>query len=242
VATLHVKEGGAVHRGALLVTLAGRSQLEAAVAESHGRIAVARSRLEQVKAGVRKADVSAQSAEIARLEANLQNLRSELNRYETLRRTDDVTASDVETRRTAVVVAERSLDQARHRLDSLRDVPQGDIGVAQAQVDAAVLEEQRARREFELSQVYAPMASWSESEPGCSPPPFRSACARAGKPAFPPDLRIRSPFFQILRRKCTMAARTSLPWLRTLCAPFCQSCVPPGKRSVRRRGPSARGI
>src|SRR5437764_8396737 len=50
VEALYVKEGAHVHRGTLLATVTGRSQLQAALGEAQAQTAVARRRLEQVKA------------------------------------------------------------------------------------------------------------------------------------------------------------------------------------------------
>jgi HlyD family secretion protein len=158
VESLQVKEGQWVGRGALLAILAGRSQLTAALAQARAQTAVARRRLEQIRAGSRKADLAAQQSEIARLGAVLQNAQAELRRYEALRRTDDVTASELDARSTALLVAQRALEQARHRLESLQEVPESDVRVAEAQVQAAIADEQRAGRDYELSAVYSPVA------------------------------------------------------------------------------------
>ena len=157
VESLHVKEGAHVNRGLLLATLAGREQLEAAVDAARAQTVVARRRLDQVRAGPKNADISAQQAEIARLEVNLDNLQTELRRAEALRSTDDVTESEVDAKRTAVLSTKSAVDQARQRLESLRDIPAGEIHVAEAQVDAASSEEARARRDYDMSAVYAPV-------------------------------------------------------------------------------------
>ena len=156
VENLYVKEGQRVRRGALIATLAGRGQLEASLQQAQARTAVAQRRIEQVKAGTKSAELAAQREEIARLEANLENAQSEFRRYDTLRRTGDVTASELEARRTAVQVAQHAVEEAKHRLDGLGDVPPGDIHLAEAQLQAAITDELHARREYELSSVYAP--------------------------------------------------------------------------------------
>src|SRR5437763_1763451 len=91
VKALYIKEGASVRRGQKLAILEGREQLEAAVHQAEAQIAVARRRLEQVKAGPKIGDVAAQQAEIARLSAAWENARAEFQRYEALRRTDDIT-------------------------------------------------------------------------------------------------------------------------------------------------------
>src|SRR5437016_3400312 len=69
VESLKVREGDEVRRGQALAVFVGRANLEASVAQAQAQIAKARRRVEQVKAGVRKPDLAAQQAEIARLEA-----------------------------------------------------------------------------------------------------------------------------------------------------------------------------
>jgi HlyD family secretion protein len=156
VESLKVQEGDDVHQGQALAVFVGRANLEASVAQAQAQVAKARLRVEQVKAGARKPDLAAQKADIARLEAEAQHARTELRRYEALRATDDVTVAEVEARRTAVQVGEFAVEAARHRLESMQVVPDTDIRVAEADLAEAEANEQRARREFEASTIYAP--------------------------------------------------------------------------------------
>ena len=156
VESLKVQEGDDVRRGQALAVFVGRANLEANVAQAQAQTAKARLRVEQVKAGVRKSDLAAQQAEIARLEAEAQHARTELSRYEALRATDDVTVAEVEARRNAVQVSEFAVEAARHRLESMQEVPDTDVRVAEADLAEAEANEQRARRDFEASTIYAP--------------------------------------------------------------------------------------
>ncbi|MGA2217769.1 MAG: efflux RND transporter periplasmic adaptor subunit [Terracidiphilus sp.] len=156
VESLKVREGDEVRKGQALAVFVGKTNLEAGVAQAQAQSAKARLRVEQVRAGVRKPDLAAQQAEIARLEAEAQNARTELRRYEALRATDDVTVAEVEARRTAVQVSEFAVEAARHRLESMGEVPDTDIRMAEADLTEAEANEQRARSEFEASTIYAP--------------------------------------------------------------------------------------
>lgn len=156
VESLKVREGDEVHKGQALAVFVGKANLEAGVAQAQAQSAKARLRVEQVKAGTRKPDLAAQQAEIARLEAEAQNARTELRRYEALRVTDDVTVAEVEARRTAAQVSEFAVEAARHRLESMQEVPDTDIRLAEADLTEAEANEQRARSEFEASTIYAP--------------------------------------------------------------------------------------
>jgi HlyD family secretion protein len=156
VESLKVREGDDVRRGQPLAVFVGRINLEASVAQAQAQIAKARRRVEQVKAGIRKPDLAAQQAEIDRLGAEVQHARTELRRYEALRASDDVTVAEVEARRSAIQVGEFAVQAARHRLESMQEVPDTDIRVAEADLAAAEANEQRARRDFEVSTIYAP--------------------------------------------------------------------------------------
>jgi len=156
VEKLKVREGDEVHQGQALAVFVGRTNLEAGVAEAQAQVAKAHHRVEQVKAGARKPDLAAQQAEIARLEAELQHAKTELRRAEALRATDDVTVAEVEARRNAVQVSEFAVEEARHRLDSMQEVPDSDVRLAEADLAEAEANELRVRREFEASTIYAP--------------------------------------------------------------------------------------
>jgi len=156
VESLKVREGDDVRRGQALAVFVGRANLQASLEQAEAQIAKARRRVEQVKAGVRKPDLAAQQAEIARLETEVQHARTELRRYEALRATDDVTVAEVEARRNAVQVGEFAVEAARHRLESMQVVPDTDVRLAEADLAEAEANEQRARRDFEVSTIYAP--------------------------------------------------------------------------------------
>jgi len=156
VESLKVREGDEVRRGQALAIFVGRTNLEASVALAQAQTAKARRRVDQVKAGASQPDVAVQQAEIARLEAEAQHARTELRRYEALRATDDVTVSEVDARRNAAQVAQFAVDAASHRLESLQKAPDTDIRLAEADLTAAEANEQRARRDFEASTIYAP--------------------------------------------------------------------------------------
>ncbi len=53
-------------------------------------------------------------------------------------------------------LSEFAVEAARHRLESMQEVPDTDIRVAEADLAEAEANEQRARRDFEVSTIYAP--------------------------------------------------------------------------------------
>ncbi len=156
VESLKVHEGEDVRRGQARAVVVGRSNLEASVAQAQAQTAKARLRVEQLKAGGSQPDVAAQQAELSRLEAEAKHARTELSRYEALRATDDVTVSEVEARRTAVQTADFAVEAARHRLEGIEQAPDSDIRIAEADLAQAEANEQRARRDFAASTIYAP--------------------------------------------------------------------------------------
>ncbi|HKE29368.1 MAG TPA: efflux RND transporter periplasmic adaptor subunit [Bryobacteraceae bacterium] len=152
-----VREGDNVRRGAVLALLSGQEQLGAALEQAKAQTAVAKARLDQVRAGVRKADLAAQQSEIARIEAKMESAQAEFRRYDVLRKSDDVTASELDARRAGAIVAERELEESRRRLQSLEEVPASDVKLAEAQLEASAAAEMRAQRELEMTVVRAPV-------------------------------------------------------------------------------------
>ena len=159
VKELRVKEQDRVRAGQLLAILDGKDQLQAAVDQCRARAAVARSRLAQVKAGAKDADLSAQRAEVSRLEASLENAEAEYKRYAQLRKTDDVTVSDLNAKQTAAVGAQHLLAEAQAKLKSMSEIRPADVDLAEAELRAALADEVKARRDYESSLVYAPVAA-----------------------------------------------------------------------------------
>jgi HlyD family secretion protein len=156
VEQLSVKAGDHLHRGDLIATFVGRQQLAAAYAEAKAQAEVARRRLEQAKGGAKKSDLAAEQAEVARLEAALANAKNELARFEALHKSGDVTASDLDTHRTAAEAAQDAVDAASQRLESMKSAGPNEIRIAEAQVQQADADEQRALNDYQVTAVYAP--------------------------------------------------------------------------------------
>ncbi len=72
VAALKVKPGDTVNQGQVVAILDVRDQLDAAMVEARSQVAIAQTRLAQVKAGTKVSEINAQNAEIARIEAEVQ--------------------------------------------------------------------------------------------------------------------------------------------------------------------------
>ncbi len=72
VAQLEVKRGDRVEVGQVIAVLDSRDRLQAALQRSKTQVQVAQARLDQVKAGAKQGAINAQSAEIERLNAELE--------------------------------------------------------------------------------------------------------------------------------------------------------------------------
>lgn len=155
---LLVKQGDRVQAGQLLAVLDGRPKLEAAALQADAEVLVARRRLDQVKAGAKPDDRTAQQAEVTRWEAAAENARRENQRYQKLYETHDVPAADLDDKRTAMETTERTLEAARAKLRSLSTVRPQDVAMAESELQAAVATAKEARANLDSTQVHAPVA------------------------------------------------------------------------------------
>lgn len=153
---LLVKPGEHVKQGQLLAVLDGRAKLEAAAAEADAEALVGRRRLEQVKAGAKPEDRSAQQAEVVRLEAAAGHAQREYQRYQKLYDTHDVTTADLDDKRTAMETLQGEMESARAKLRSLAAVRPQDIAMAESQLQAALAASREAHAALDSTQVRAP--------------------------------------------------------------------------------------
>lgn len=158
VAALRARENGTVTAGQVLAVLRGSERLEAAIREAEARVAASRKRLEQAQDAPRSVEVPAHEAEVARLDAALTHARTELARYETLRKTDDVSAAEVADKKAATVSAEHALEEARRRTRTLTDIRPVTVEVARAELDVAVAAVARLSADRDTYFVRAPAA------------------------------------------------------------------------------------
>lgn len=93
VAELFVKQGDRVKAGQVIAILDSRARLQATLEEAKERVRVAQSRLAQVQAGAQVGEITAQKANIARLEAQL--------RTETMERQAEIARVEAELRNAA---------------------------------------------------------------------------------------------------------------------------------------------
>ena len=194
VEKLLVKQGDTVKAGQVVAILDSRDRLEASLAEAEEQVKVALSNLEVVKSGAkrgeinsqqaaiariaaqREGDIQAQQATIARLQMEVQNAQTESQRYEMLYTEGATNASLMDSKRLALAVAQRNLqeaqavinriqttrspelNEAQSTLDRISEVRTVDIFASQAQVDRAIASVQQAKAQLDLAYVRTPQA------------------------------------------------------------------------------------
>lgn len=191
---LRVERGDAVQAGEVIAVLAARDRLQAAVAQAESDVRVAEAKLAQVRAGAKQGELQAQSAEIkriaanqtaqiqaqqatiARLEAELGNAQTEANRYDLLYTEGAISASErdakvltLESARQNLANAQAELtrlqtsqtaelQRAQATLNQIAEVRPVDVQVAQAEVDRARASLHKAQADLEQVYVRSPQA------------------------------------------------------------------------------------
>lgn len=154
---LLVKEGQLVAPGQVIALLQSLPDLASAVKQADARVAVAQSRIAQLEAGARTGDVLALKSDLERLEIESNAARQELQREESLVRKDFVPRVQVDTARVKAEEAQRLLDAAHHRLESLTDVRDSDLNLAKAELASAEADRDRARVEESAGTIRSPV-------------------------------------------------------------------------------------
>ncbi|MFN6497389.1 MAG: ABC exporter membrane fusion protein [Nostoc sp. DedQUE01] len=131
VAKLFIKQGSWVHQGQIVAVIDSYYPRLAALEKAQKQVLVAQASLNQVKAGAKAGDISAQQATIARLEADLSgvisaqqattarleaeldNAESENQRYQQLYKVGAISASESETRRLQVKILQQQYKEAK---------------------------------------------------------------------------------------------------------------------------------
>lgn len=142
--------------GQILGVLDSWDTLEKALRQSEADVEVSRTRLAQLKAGAKPADLEALRMDIARWESEYQTSLSDQQRYEKLHDNQVISTADLDQKRLALERARRTLEAAKERLKSLEEVRQEDIDVRSAELAAAMTQVEHARAELERAIVRAP--------------------------------------------------------------------------------------
>ena len=157
VAELRVRRGDRVQAGQILAVLHNHQMASAAAAAAAGQVKVAEAALAQVRAGAKPDDIAALRASVAQREAELDNERPAYARAQTLFKQNTISATELETWQRRFTVAERALDEARHRLASIAEVRPVDVAYAERQVALARAQLASSEAQVEQSLLRAPI-------------------------------------------------------------------------------------
>jgi HlyD family secretion protein len=158
VELLRVEVGDRVGTGQELARLDTHTRRSAALAEAEARVAAARSRLDQIRAGAKPAELAAQRAVVARMESALGKAERDLTRAQSLAVRGVLTAEELDEKRSRWESARLELEQARATLESLSEVREVDVRLQECEILAAEAGASRARAELEAASVRAPIA------------------------------------------------------------------------------------
>jgi HlyD family secretion protein len=147
---LLVKEGDQVKKGQVIAILDSRDRLQAAYEQAQEDVKVAQAKLAITQAGAKKGEIAAQQAEIQRLtaqrqgdinaqeatvdrlESELQNAKTEYNRYEALYQSGAISTSQHDSKRLTLDTAQKSLQEARVVLNRIRSTSPAELNQAKA--------------------------------------------------------------------------------------------------------------
>lgn len=168
---LMIREGGEVKTGQVIAVMDSYDRLLASALQAQAQVQEAQTRVVQVQAGAKQAEIQAQQAqigarqaEIARRSAEFENAQREYQRYENLYKEGATSRSTLDQRRLTLETADGALRQAVKELEqaervkiSLVETRPVDIQQAQAQLQVAIANLQRAKAELETSAVRSPI-------------------------------------------------------------------------------------
>jgi HlyD family secretion protein len=157
VSRLMVHEGAQVRAGQAIAILDSQQASEVSLKQSEAKLAVAQVRLAQAKAGPKPGEVLSATAELARLEAELEQARSESDRYVRLVKSGDLAGSEAESKKLRVAMLTASIEAQRGRVQSLSEVRPADVDVAAAEVASAQADVARAKVAVEQAVVRSPI-------------------------------------------------------------------------------------
>jgi HlyD family secretion protein len=153
-----VKEGDGVQAGQL-VAIMQNEDLKAAVQRAEGELAVARSKLVEVRAGARVEEIKEATAAWEGAQAALQESGSQLKRYRDLRAQGMVSAATLDERQRAYDSARAGADQAEQRKRLLEAGPRPEtVSLYENQVRLAEAALGYNRRLLDKTYVRSPIA------------------------------------------------------------------------------------
>ncbi len=158
VEEIRVRRGDRVKAGQILAVLRNYRTASAAAAAAAAQVKVADAALAQVRAGAKPDDIAALRASVAQREAEMENERLAYARAQTLFKETSISSSELEAAERRFAVAERALDEARHRATSIAEVRAVDVAHAESQVGLARAQLASADAQVEQSLLRAPIS------------------------------------------------------------------------------------
>lgn len=153
VEQLLVKEGDRVKAGQTIAILDSHNRASAAVNEAEAQVSVAQAQLAQIQAGAKQGEIEAQTAaiarieaqrqgnineqtaKIARLQAEVQNAAVENQRYGSLYQEGAIAASERDTKRLTLSTAQKNLQEAQAVLRRIQTTSSPELSEAKANLD-----------------------------------------------------------------------------------------------------------
>ena len=193
VEKLLVKEGDKVQAGQILAYLEDYNRSTAALQQALDKLQVAKAQLAQVKSGAKtgdidaqkatiaslesqlKGDVATQEATIARIQAQVDNAKTENDRYQQLYKQGAIAASVADSKALQLKTAQQQLaeaeatkqrtqdtlqsqiKQAKSQLNSVKEVRSVDVELAQTQVRSATTAVKQAKADQDLTYIKSPI-------------------------------------------------------------------------------------
>ncbi|NJK60880.1 MAG: HlyD family efflux transporter periplasmic adaptor subunit [Oscillatoriales cyanobacterium SM2_1_8] len=169
---LLVSEGDTVSAGQVLAKLDGAARTEAEIGRTAALVALREQELRRVQAGAKETDVAARRAQVQsrralqqRLQGELAIAQADLARYETLAQNGAIAATTLDGFRLRVVALQGQIAQAmadveaaENEAQSVAEVRDEDVAIAEAQLASARAELARAAVERQYAEVRAPFA------------------------------------------------------------------------------------
>lgn len=159
VERLFVREGDDVEAGATLAVMDNQSRRIATLKESQARLEAARAGLLRVKAGAKTGDVEAQQAVVALIEEQSRVSSRELSRVKELQKRNATTIEMIEQKQWEYDRLRLEARRAAAQLESLREIRDVDVLVAEKDVRAAEAAVAKAEADAAASELPAPVAA-----------------------------------------------------------------------------------
>lgn len=156
---LLVNEGDDVEAGATLAILDNQARRLAALEEAAARLSGANARLLQIKAGAKAGDLEAQQAAVLLAESQSKLAAQDLRRALELQQKQAISKELIDQRQWEVDRLQLEQRRTRGLLESLQEVRDVDVAVAESDIAAAKAAVARAQADADASVLKAPFAA-----------------------------------------------------------------------------------